>query len=128
MLDPHANAINWFEIPATDIHRAKTFYETVLNTSLELTEMNGMKMTFLPHKPESQGIGGSIIQSDMHTPSLEGSVVYLNAGDDLQILLDRVESCGGKVMMPKTKINDEVGYIAMFSDTEGNRVAFHSRG
>ena len=51
--------------------------------------------------------------------------VYLNGGDDLNIPLGRVEAAGGKIIMPKTDIQEN-GFIAQFIDTEGNRVAFHS--
>ena len=33
-MDGNVNSINWFEIPAADINRAKKFYETVLNISV----------------------------------------------------------------------------------------------
>ena len=34
----------------------------------------------------------------------------------------------GKVLIPKTHITDEIGYMAFFEDTEGNVVAMHSQG
>lgn len=126
MSEIKANAINWFEIPVGDINRAKSFYEQMLDSDLEIIEMNGMKMAFLPYDSEKGGVGGSIVQSDMHIPSESGSVVYLNGGDNLQQSLDRAVNAGGHVVMPKTKVNDDVGYIAMFKDSEGNRVALHS--
>ncbi|MDB5001388.1 MAG: hypothetical protein JWR76_2465, partial [Mucilaginibacter sp.] len=30
-MDPNANALNWFEIPATDIERAQGFYEGIFD-------------------------------------------------------------------------------------------------
>jgi predicted enzyme related to lactoylglutathione lyase len=33
---------------------------------------------------------------------------------------------GGKVTMPKTKISDEIGFMAFFVDSEGNGMALHS--
>jgi predicted enzyme related to lactoylglutathione lyase len=53
-------------------------------------------------------------------------LVYLNANPDLQDVLDRVERAGGKIMVPKTQISPEYGYMAVIIDTEGNRIAFHS--
>ena len=38
-----------------------------------------------------------------------------------------MEAAGGKVVESKTKISDEHGYMALIIDTEGNRVALHSR-
>jgi predicted enzyme related to lactoylglutathione lyase len=53
-------------------------------------------------------------------------LVYLNANPDVQRVLDKVEKAGGKIIVPKTQISPEYGYMAVIEDTEGNRVAFHS--
>ena len=120
-----ANAINWFEIPAEDFDRAKDFYSKVLDAELAAQEMMGIKMAFLPTEGDG-AVGGSICAGEMYKPSSEGAVVYLNGGDDLSAPLSRVEESGGQVLMPKTKITVEIGYMAFFSDSEGNKVAFHS--
>ncbi|MCX8010615.1 MAG: VOC family protein [Ignavibacteria bacterium] len=119
-----ANVINWFEIPVSNIERAVKFYSEVLNANIQVTEMMGMKMAFLPM--EGQGVGGALCQGEQYKPTMDGTVVYLNGGEDLSIPLSRVENAGGKVLIPKTKITDEIGYMAFFVDTEGNKVAFHS--
>jgi hypothetical protein len=118
------NALNWFEIPAVDFARAKKFYETVLGAELHVEEMMGMKMGFLPSDREA--VGGAIVAGDQHTPSMDGVVIYLNGNPDLNGPLSRVEKAGGKVLMPKMKISDEIGHMAFFLDSEGNKVAFHS--
>lgn len=120
-----ANAINWFEIPAEDFDRAIDFYSKVLDGELAVQEMMGTKMGFLPMEGEG-AVGGAICAGEMYKPSADGAVVYLNGGDDLNTPLSRVEEAGGKVLMPKTKISDEIGYMAFFFDTEGNKLAFHS--
>ena len=48
------------------------------------------------------------------TPSTNGAVVYLNAGNDLDGALSRVEAGGGKVAMGKTLISEQIGSIAFF--------------
>lgn len=121
-----ANAINWFEIPVTDMDRASGFYSKVLGADLHKEEIMGMEMAFLPM--EGQGVGGALCKSEMHKPSADGAILYLNGGGDLSAPLSRVEKAGGKVVMQKTKISDEIGYMAFFFDTEGNKVAFHSQG
>jgi len=118
------NAVNWFEIPANDIDRAVRFYGTVLNTELQQQEMMGTKMAFFTN--EVEGVGGSICSGEGYTPSANGAKLYLNGGEDLGEPLPRVEAAGGKVVLPKTKITDEIGYMATFIDTEGNSVSFHS--
>ena len=119
-----ANAINWFEIPAANFDRAKKFYSEVLGNEFQEMEMMGTKMAFLTDDQSS--VGGAICSGEGYKPSAEGSLVYLNGGDDLGKPLSRVEAAGGKVVLPKTKISDEIGYMAMFMDCEGNKVAFHS--
>jgi predicted enzyme related to lactoylglutathione lyase len=118
-----SNALSWFEIPVTDLGRAKEFYGRVLQAELREETMGGMRMAILPYQ---DGVGGALIVGDSHVPSGQGTIVYLNAGDDLGGALGRVEPAGGKVVMGATHLSDNIGSIAVFFDTEGNRVALHS--
>lgn len=120
------NALNWFEIPVTDMARAGRFYSALYDTPLAPVNFCGSDMTVLPH--EKPGVGGSLFLHEAMTPSAQGTLVYLNAGDDLSAMLGRVESAGGRIDMPKTLINEEIGYMALFIDSEGNRVGLHSPG
>jgi predicted enzyme related to lactoylglutathione lyase len=118
------NAINWFAIPAADFNRAVKFYNAVFDFNLQVTQMGGADIAFFP--VEDGGIGGHISKSDTFKPSENGPLLYLNGGDDLQKLLDRVESAGGKITYPKTQITPEIGYMGIIIDSEGNRVGLHS--
>ncbi len=121
------NAINWFEISVTDYERAKKFYNQSLGveiTDYHMPEKN-MKYGVFPYDEENGGVGGAIMQMDGCNPSMDGSTVYLNGGDDLNNVLSKVTSAGGTVIMPKTNVNEH-GFIAQFADTEGNRIALHS--
>jgi predicted enzyme related to lactoylglutathione lyase len=89
-------------------------------------EMMGMKMAMFPTNGLNGTAGGSLTQSDMHYPSDKGTIVYLNANPDLQLVLDRTTNAGGSVAMPKTFISEETGYMAFVIDTEGNAVGLHS--
>lgn len=122
------NMAVWFEIPATDIDRAIRFYETVLAAELkrEACPSTDMRMGIFPHY-EAGGVSGCVIQGDGYVPGASGSIVYLNGGDDLAVPLARVEAAGGKVLIPKTLITEEIGHFAHFIDSEGNRVGLHSR-
>ena len=120
------NSLNWFEIAVSDISRAKKFYESVFDIQMDQTEMMGMQMAFFPSEDMNGKVSGSLVQGPMHKPSTEGAKIYLNGNPDLSVALSRVESAGGKVLMPKTKISDDVGFMAAFSDSEGNGVALHS--
>src|SRR4051812_4390443 len=98
------NAINWFEIAVKDIARATTFYETILEIKTIPMDMMGMKMAMFPGDGSKGAVGGSLVQGPMHTPSSTGSIVYLNANPDLDLVAKRIEKAGGKVSMPKTLI------------------------
>jgi uncharacterized protein len=120
------NSLNWFEISVTDIGRAKKFYEKIFGIEMQKQEMMGMQMAFFPSDNMTEKVSGGLVQGSMHKPSTDGAKIYLNGNPDLSDALSKVEAAGGKVVMPKTKISDEVGYMAFFSDTEGNTVALHS--
>lgn len=120
------NALNWFEIAVSDIGRAKKFYDTVFDIEMQQMDMNGMLMAFFPTENMSANVGGGLVQHEMYKPSLDGALIYLNGNPDLALPLGKVEGAGGKVVMPKTLITDEIGYMAFFIDTEGNKVALHS--
>jgi predicted enzyme related to lactoylglutathione lyase len=120
------NALNWFEIAVSDINRAKKFYDTIFDIEMKLLDMNGMKMASFIADDMSGKVSGALVQSDMHTPSMTGAVIYLNGNPDLEIPLAKVGGAGGKVLMVKTFVNEHVGYIAFFADTEGNKIALHS--
>ena len=122
------NAISWFEIPSTDLARATKFYETIFDITLSGFDTPNIKMRLFPVQDMMTGIGGSIVDSNgFHKPSAtDGPLIYLNANPDVQIVLDRIEKAGGKIIVPKTEISPEFGYMAAFIDTEGNRIALHS--
>jgi len=122
------HAISWFEIPAVDIDRAQKFYESIFDIKMQTMDFGGTKMRAFPLDDPMEGVGGTLIDSGgMHTPSLtDGPLIYLNGNPDLKIILDRVVSAGGKIIQPKTEISPEYGFMAIFQDTEGNRIALHS--
>lgn len=116
--------ISMFEIPATDISRAINFYQALLDIKIEQMDVEGMKMGILPY--EEQAVTAIIIQADGYKPSANGITIYLNAGENLQLLLDKVEKNGGQIIIPKTGHADESGYFALFLDSEGNKMALNS--
>ena len=113
-----------FEIPATDISRAVNFYQIILDIKIEKMDVEGMKMGILPF--ENQTVTGVIIQADGYKPSADGVTIYLNGGDNLQVILDKVEKNGGKIIAPKTAHADGSGFFAIFIDSEGNKMALNS--
>jgi hypothetical protein len=120
------SALNWFEIPAADIERAKKFYSEILGVELIAMEVTaGYPMAMFPAK--EGGIGGALISGEGYAPSQKGSLIYLNGGSDLDNVIGKVEAAGGKVEMPKKPIGEH-GFVGIFHDTEGNRVGLHSPG
>jgi len=121
------NAISWFEIPATDLARAQKFYETIFGVKLINMDMPNIKMRMFPLE-DMMGVGGAVVDSGgFHKPSAtDGPLIYLNGNPDVQLVLDKVEKAGGKVVVPKTQISPEYGYMGVFTDTEGNRIGLHS--
>jgi predicted enzyme related to lactoylglutathione lyase len=122
------NAISWFEIPATDLPRAQKFYEAIFEIQMIPMDMENIKMRMFPLTDMMTQIGGAVVDSGgFHKPSLtEGPLIYLNGNPDVQKVLDKVEAAGGKIMVPKTQISAEYGYMAVFIDSEGNRIGLHS--
>lgn len=118
------NLIAIFEIPATELSRAIKFYQAILDINIQKIEIPEMRMGLFPS--EGQAVFGVIIEGEAYTPSPNGVTIYLNAGNNLQVVLDKVEKNGGKIIVPKTLHGDESGYFAMFLDTEGNRIGLHS--
>lgn len=121
------NAISWFEIPATDLTRAQKFYEAIFDLQLIPMDMPNIKMRMFPLE-DMMGVGGAVVDSGgFHKPSgTDGPLIYLNGNPDLQNVLDKVTAAGGQLMVPKTEISPEYGFMAVFIDTEGNRIGLHS--
>lgn len=122
------SAISWFEIPSTDLDRATKFYETIFNVTLIPMDMPSIRMRMFPVEDQVNGIGGAVVHSGgFHKPSLtDGPLIYLNGNPDLQQVLDRVVGAGGSIMVPKTEISPEYGFMAVIVDSEGNRIGLHS--
>ncbi|MDC8000272.1 VOC family protein [Aequorivita todarodis] len=116
--------ITWFEIPVLNMERATAFYNHIYGIKMKTNEMNDYAMAIFP---VTTGIGGALVMGQGCVPSETGSLIYLNGGKDLQPILDKVEEAGGRIILPKTKINDDAGYFALFIDSEGNKLAINSK-
>ena len=113
-----------FEIPATDISRAIKFYQAILSINIEKFDMQELEIGVFPY--EDQTVTGVIMKGEGLKPSADGVTIYLNGGDNLQVILDKVLNNGGKIMLPKTPHANEIGYFAIFLDSEGNKIGLHS--
>ncbi|MBK7375744.1 MAG: VOC family protein [Ferruginibacter sp.] len=122
------NAISWFEIPTTDIDRAQKFYEAIFGISMMPMDMPNIKMRMFPLDDMMTQVGGALVDSGgFHKASAtEGPLIYLNGNPDVQHVLDKVQGAGGSILLPKTEISPEYGFMAVIMDTEGNRIGLHS--
>nr|WP_321412320.1 VOC family protein [uncultured Allomuricauda sp.] len=122
------NMVGWFEIPVENMERAKKFYEAVFRVEISLQDFEGTKMGWFPADHGKPGASGSLIQNkDWYKPSKsDGALIYFNSLD-VQKELDRIEPNGGEILQRKTQISPDIGFMAVFLDSEGNRIALHSR-
>lgn len=121
------DAITWVEIPVTDFERAKKFYSAIYDYDMPEMMMGPNRMGFLLYDQQAGGIGAAIVQGEGYVPTPNGAKVYLNGGSDLNTVMNRVESAGGKVLMTKMLISPDLGSFGIFEDTEGNHISLHSK-
>jgi len=118
------DALNWFELYATDFNRAKRFYETILKVTMQEFITEQSKMAMFPYD-NKEGVGGCVSQMAGCTPGTGGTLIYLNVEGDLDGVLDRVAKAGGSIIKPRTSIGEH-GFIGIIKDTEGNVVGVHT--
>lgn len=119
------NAINWFEIPAGDFDRAVKFYSDILGTPLRKTEFAGLPHGYFPS--EDPGVGGAVVFGEGYVPSMTGATIHLNPNGKMEEIVSRIEAAGGQIILPKTDIGEGV-QLALFIDTEGNKIGLIQRG
>lgn len=115
---------NWVEIPALRIDRAKAFYEKVLRIELAALEMAGNRYALFPAKNLYNT--GALVEGEGYVPSEAGPLVYLDGTGRMDEILGRVAEAGGTVLLPTTFLSDEAGDIAIFRDSEGNRIGLQA--
>lgn len=122
------HAINWFEIPVSQFDRARAFYSTILDVPITEMQLGGDRLGLLAFDAENGGVGGAIVEGLDYVPSQRGCIIYLHCGEDLNEVLGRVINAGGRIERDKTPVSYELdlGFHAIFIDTEGNRIGLHS--
>lgn len=118
------NAVVWSEIAVMDLKRATLFYEKLLGAKLKEDSFGPFRLALFPHAAD--GVGGCLMQGEGYEPSGKGTVTYLAAAPDIDAALARARAAGAKLLMPKTALPGEQGYIAHISDCEGNRIGLHA--
>jgi uncharacterized protein len=123
MLNPNVPA--WFEIPTADLDRAQRFYQDLLEVDLKREVMGYQPMAVFPSPADNGHSTGALIARDGESPRADGTTVYLSVTDVAQVLT-RVESAGGRTLVPRTELPDGMGCFAVMLDSEGNRVGLWS--
>ncbi len=122
------DAIAWFEIPVADFERARKFYEQIFDFEMPVMEMGPVRMGILLYDRENNGVGGAICFGEGYQPAgTGGPKVYLNGGNDLNVVLKKVPAAGGQIILDKGLIAEDIGYMGFFRDTEGNVLGLHSQ-
>ena len=120
--------VGWFEIPVTDMDRARTFYETVFEVGIQVHQIGELEMGWFPMADGKKGAAGSLVKHpDFYHPSSTAGVVIYFSCKDVAVSLERVSRAGGTVLQPKKAVGEGYGYMGLFLDTEGNRIALHSQ-
>lgn len=123
------NMVGWFEIPVSNMDRAKLFYETVFDIKIQIEQFGDTKMGWFPfaEDPEARGAGGALVQNEQfYKPMANGTLIYFSS-PEITYELVKVEEAGGVILQEKTLIREDIGYMALFLDSEGNRIALHSK-
>ncbi|BAC89506.1 VOC family protein [Gloeobacter violaceus] len=115
------NPASYFEIPVLDIERAVQFYSAVFGYHFVKEQIHGNEMALFPIYEGQEGISGALAQGEIYVPSKNGSLIYLNSSD-IDDTLSKVQLNGGAVLLPMTPVG-ELGFVAEFEDSEGNRIA-----
>ena len=119
-----SNQIVWCDIPVNDLDRAIKFYGAVLGRAVSKESHGGMNFGLLPHTDGA--VGGCLVKTDEAKPSANGPLIYLNCEGRMDVALETVEKNGGKILQPKHPIGP-YGFRAIVLDSEGNRIALHSK-
>jgi uncharacterized protein len=122
-----ADQVVWFDMPVEDLDRAIRFYGAVLGAPPQKQEFPGFTFAVLPHGEESD-VSGCLtpMKGDADPPPRKGVLLYFNCQGRLDQAIAAVEPNGGKVLQPRHQIGP-YGFRAVVLDSEGNRIALHSR-
>ena len=121
------NPISWVEVPVLDMSRAIRFYNRVFDWELqEVRIAPSLAMAWFPSDGQQNGAGGALVQNTNYSPGSTGAVIYFTC-DDVSTAMGKVTSAGGEVLRAKTPVSPEFGFMGLALDSEGNRIALHSK-
>jgi predicted enzyme related to lactoylglutathione lyase len=118
------NPVIWFELYVQDMARAKKFYESVFQTTLERLDSGDLEMWSFPMSMDKVGAGGALVKMEGVRSGGGGTIVYF-ACVDCAVEEGLAAKHGGSVQRSKMSIG-EYGHICLVIDTEGNLIGLHS--
>ena len=117
------NPVVYFEIPVSDLERAVKFYKGVFGFQFDEETIDNNEMALFPFLDGTRGITGALAKGDIYKPTQDGVLIYF-ATDNIDQTLSLTIKNGGRILYEKTS-NGDLGYVAEFEDSEGNRIALH---
>jgi predicted enzyme related to lactoylglutathione lyase len=118
------NPVRWFEIYVQDMPRAKKFYESVFDVSLQRLNTPDIELWSFPMQKDRMGASGALVKMQGVPSGGNSTLVYFGC-TDCAVEEARVAKFGGRIHKPKMSIG-EYGFIALVYDTEGNMFGLHS--
>jgi hypothetical protein len=118
------NTICWTDIPVAELDRAMKFYSAVLGAPINKQSMPGMEFGLLPHAETN--VSGCLYKASDNRPSDHGPLIYLSVEGRLDDAIQAVKQYGGNIVKDKEPIGP-YGFRAVIMDSEGNRIALHSK-
>ncbi len=106
------------ELPASDYDRVKRFYGEIFGWTFE----DYAAMDYVVYRTP-EGIGGGF-DKKMKPVSDSGPMIHLMV-ENIDEVLPKIESMGGRTVKPKTEITPDIGSFAVFNDSEGNQMALY---
>jgi predicted enzyme related to lactoylglutathione lyase len=118
------NPVGWFEIYVQDMARAKAFYETVFQRTLERLNSPEVELWAFPMQLDGMGAAGALVKMEGFPSGGNSVLVYFSCAD-CAVEAARVTAAGGRIQREKMSIG-QYGFIALAFDTEGNMFGLHS--
>jgi len=106
------------ELPASDYDKVKQFYGEIFGWTFEMVE----PMDYMIYRTP-EGVGGGF-DKNMKPVTGSGPMIHLMV-DNIDAVLPKIESMGGKTVKPRTEISQDIGSYAVFNDCEGNQMALY---
>ncbi|WP_397582462.1 VOC family protein [Sphingorhabdus sp.] len=126
--EPRDNVIDqhpvfYFEIPVTNMNRAVTFYEELMELKLDRQIVDGYEMALFPFADGAPGATGALAKGDVYKPSKDGAIIYFQVRD-IKSTVEKAQKLGRPILYPIKDVG-EAGFVAEIEDTEGNRLALN---